>query len=234
MYKNNFDCSSTGINIEVDAYYSTTGSQIIFDDNYKVVRNKCRVRDLCIRVVDFDYKPPETVGDVGFFKNTTHGPIPKKIVCDMLNEYCEYSYDTESFTYEELFNELKNIDIKYLPQLMEDNEYRHYFNLDKNLALYGSSGYCQGDFAYVLCGAETCKNYHNLIDRELWDCPIEACVVIANVRYDYNELMSDQYVWNKEEFITKVVDRYTTDTEVKELVSRQLNNMLPEEIRDYV
>ena len=233
MYKNNFDCSSSGINIEVEAYYSTTESRFIFDDTYKVVRNRCRVRDLCIRVADFDYKTPETLGDVGVFKTGKQGPIPKQIACDILNEYSEYSYDTESFTHKELLDELKNIDIKYLPQVMEDNYYRDYFHLDKNYALYGSSGYCQGDFTYVLCLAENCKNYHHLIDREMWDCPIEACVVIGNVRYNYNELMDDQYVWNKEEFNKKVVDRYTTDAEVKEFLSRQLNNMLPEEL-DYV
>lgn len=231
MYRNNFDCSSSGINIEVEAYYSTTESRIIFDDTYQVVRNRCRVRDLCIRVADFDYKPPETLGDVGVFKTGKQGPLPKNVACDILNEYSEYSYDTESFTHKELLDELKNIDIKYLPQIMEDNYYRDYFHLDKSYALYGSSGYSQGDFTYVLCHADTVKNFSDIIDKELWDCPVYASVIIGGVEYRYDELMNDQYEWCKEGFLSKVVEKYTTDSTVRERLAKQLNDMLPEELQ---
>ena len=231
MYKNNFDCSSTGINIEVEAYYSTTGSQTIFNDAYDVVRYRGREVALLIRRYDFD-KQIDKITDVGKFKSGKQGRLSKEVVCEILNELSSYSYDTQSFTYEELKEELDNLDIQNLPDALK--EFGRFFKLNDDVDLYTSRGYCQGDVSYVLCKAETSKNYHRLIDQELWDCPIEACVVIANVRYDYNELMSDPYNWDKEKFITKVVDRYTQDTEVKELISRQLNNMVPEEIRDYV
>lgn len=231
MYKNNFDCSSTGINIEVDAYYSTTGSQIIFNDTYDVVRYRGRDVSLLIRRYDFD-KQIDKLTDVGKFVSGKRGPMSKETMCEILNELSSYSYDTESFTYEELKEELDNLDIQNLPDAIY--YFKDFFRLNEDIDLYLSKGYGQGDATYVLCKAETSKKYHHLIDRELWDCPIEACVVIANVRYDYNELMPDPYNWDKEGFITKVVDKYTQDTEVKELISRQLNNMLPEEIRDYV
>ena len=231
MYKNNFDCSSTGINIEVDAYYSTTGSQIIFNDTYDVIRYRGREVALLIRRYDFD-KQVDKITDVGKFKSGTQGRLSKETVCEILNELSSYSYDTQSFTYDELKEELDNLDIQNLPLCM--HQFSEFFKLNEDIDLYLSKGYCQGDATYVLCKAETSKNYHNLIDRELWDCPVEACVVIGNVRYDYNELMDDPYVWKKEEFMKKLVDSYTTDTEVKEFLSRQLNAMLPEEIRDYV
>ena len=232
MYKNNFDCSSSGLNIEVSAYYSSWGSQNIFEDTYKVVRNRYSKRDMCIRVIDFDILP-EKLSDVGVFKTGKRGPIPKQIVCDMLNEYSDYCYDCQSFTYKELYDELKNIDVRYLPRLMEDNEYQHYFHLNKDLSLYGSSGYCQGDFTYVLCKYDTCKNYHHLIDRELWDCPVWANVQIAGIDYRYDELMSDPYYWNKQEFIKKVVEAHTHNLELQKKLTEQLTGLLPEEL-DYV
>ena len=233
MYKNNFDCSSTGINIEVDACYDTCFAHSIYQETYETLWNRRGTRTLCIRRYDFDDSTPDKLCDVGVFKTGKHGPMPKQVMCDILNEYSDYSYDTQSFTTKELYDELRNLDIKYLPQIMESNEFQHYYHLDKNYALYGSSGYCQGDFAYVLCRAETLKNYRNLTDHELWDCPISACISIAGVRYEYGDFVDDQYDWCKGEFIKKVVDKYTADTEVKEFLSRQLNDMLPEEL-DYV
>ena len=230
MYKNNFDCSSTGINIEVEAYYSTTASQIIFNDAYDVVRYRGREVALLIRRYDFD-RQIDKITDVGKFKSGKRGRLSKETICEILNELSSYSYDTQSFTYEELNEELDNLDIQNLPDALK--EFSQFFKLNDDVDLYTSRGYCQGDVSYVLYKAETSKNYHNLIDRELWDCPIESCVVIGNVRYDYNELMDNPYVWKKEGFMKKVVDSYTVDNEVKEFVSRQLNNMLPEEL-DYV
>lgn len=232
MYKNNFDCSSSGLNIEVSAYYSSWGSQNIFEDTYKVVRNRYSRRDMCIRVIDFD-TVPEKLSDVGVFKTGKRGPIPKQIVCDMLNEYSDYCYDCQSFTYKELYDELKNIDVRYLPRLTEDNEYQHYFNLNKDLSLYGSSGYSQGDFTYVLCKYDTCKNYHYLIDRELWDCPVWANVQIADCEYRYDELMSDQYYWDKPKYIEEIVKAHTNDVNLQNKLKEQLNRLLPEEL-DYV
>ena len=36
MYKNNFDCSSTGINIECCACYDTELSRLYYDDNFYI------------------------------------------------------------------------------------------------------------------------------------------------------------------------------------------------------
>ena len=231
MYKNNFDCSSSGINIEVSACYDTIGSQTIFDGEYTVVRRKGRERGLLIRSIEFDFEPTKAV-DVGVFKNPKHfGPFDKDVLCEILNDCSNYSYDTQSFTYKELKDELREIDILQLPYLLE--HYGDYFKMKPEYILYRSCGYGQGDIAYVLCHADTMKNYYHLIDRELWDCPIYASVTIAGHEYRYDELMDNQYEWAREGFLSKVVEQYTSDPAVRESLAKKLNNLLPEEL-DYV
>lgn len=228
MYKNNFDCSSTGLNIEVSACYDSSMSQSIFDDIYRVVRNNRREPSLLIRTYDFDGDSPDKVVEVGKFVSGKQGPMSKELIVDILNEYSEYSYDTESFTYEELKEELNNIDIKYLPEILED--YRDFFKLNEDLSLYTSRGYCQGDIGHVLCKADNCKNYWNLIDHELWDCPVSARVTISGCEYDYYDFECDMYDWQKEKFVDAVVKAHTNNLELQEKLKKQLMVMLPDNL----
>lgn len=230
MYKNNFDCSSTGLNIEVSARYDSDLSRIIYEENYRTCYSKTnRGVDLCIRVYDFAADNQlSTVADVGYFKNVgSHGPMTKETMVEILNEYREYCYDVESFTAQELKDELKCIDIRYVPDLL--HYYGSYYHLNDDVVLYVSRGYCQGDIANVLCAGDT-KECREQINHELWDCPVSATIIICGCEYNYYDFGCDQYNWEKEKFIDKVVEAHTNDKELQERLRKQLDAMLPDEL----
>ena len=183
-----------------------------------------------IRRYDFDTEITKLT-DVGKFMSGKQGRMTKETICEILNELSWYSYDTQSFTYEELKDELDNLDIQNL--LLAYHQFSEFFKLKEGIDLYLSHGYCQGDATYVLCKAETSKNYHHLIDRELWDCPVWANVQIADCEYRYDELMSDQYYWDKPKYIEEIVKAHTNDVNLQNKLKEQLNRLLPEEL-DYV
>lgn len=231
MYKNNFDCSSTGLNIEVSACYDTSYADIIFSDMYTTYWTRHHGEsNLYVRTGCFDMNNiPTTVGEVGYFKNNGKGPITKETMVEILNEYREYCYDTESFTMKELREELGLIDIRYVPDLLHN--YGEYYHLNDGVALYVSRGYCQGDIANVLCSEEVAKNYWNIVDHELWDCPVSARVTISGCEYDYYDFDGcEQYEWCKEQFVNGVVNAFTNDKELQERLRKQLNTMLPDEL----
>ena len=228
MYKNNFDCSSSGLNIEVTAYCSTSYADDIFHDMYTTYYPK-RGTNLWVRIYDFDtYNLPTTAGDVGYF-SSGRGPISKDIMVEILNEYKEYSYDKDSFTYEELKDELNTIEITYVPDLL--HYYGYVYHLNDGVAMYVSKGYCQGDVVNVLCSTETKEKLWQLVDHELWDCPVYAFVRISDCEYNYYDFDGClQYEWNKQAFVDGVVKVYTNDIGLQERLKKQLNEMLPDEL----
>ena len=231
MYKNNFDCSSTGLNIEVSACYDSDCSRIMYDDMYNTYYSDKQMGvALCVRTYDFNLdKLPTTVGEVGYFKNKgNHGPITKETMVEILNEYHDYSYDAESFTMQELKDELKDIDIRYVPDLL--HYFGAYYHLNDGVALYVSRGYCQGDVVNVLCKKEMAEE-GTTIDHELWDCPIGAHVTISGCEYNYYDFEGClQYEWNKKGFIEGVVTTHTNNLELQERIRQQLEVMLPDEL----
>lgn len=220
MYKNNFDCSSTGINIECSACYDTDLSRIYFEDMFDSVwfNNRYSI------VLDKDLE----VGSIGnLFKacEVVDFTVKKKAnILEVLNEYGDYCYDWNDYTKEEALEELKDISGKYTQELIE----KGYAKPKEGYKAFVSRGYCQGDYAFVICKDTLTNDY---VDHLLWDAPVYASVSIGNTtEYLYQEFCKDEYEWDKEGFIRYICDRYTNDSLVKENLGRQLNNMLPEEL----
>lgn len=228
MYRNNFDCSSTGLNIEVSACYDSGLSQITFDDMYYVVRNNRREVSFVIRRMDLEDNIPTKVSEVGKFMSGKRGPMTKELMCEILNEYSDYAYDTESFTHKDLFECLQDIDIKWLPDIITD--YREFFKLKDGLTIYTTRGYCQGDVARILCKEETAKNYWELLDHEMWDCPVYACITIEGCEYNYCEYGLDEYNFERNKFVDAVVKAHTNNIELQQKIKKQLDVMVPNEL----
>lgn len=223
MYKNNFDCSSTGISIECCACYDTDLSRLYYDDMFDTIwfNNRNSI------VIDKDLG---VSGNSNFFKacEVVDFTVKKKInIVPLLNEYGDYFYDWNDYTKEEAIEELKNINGKYVQELIQ----KGYAKPKEGYQSFVSRGYGQGDYAFVICKNSMTSEYVNHL---LWDAPVYARVSIGDsAEYFYAECCDDEYEWDKEKFIKYVCDSYTNDSNTKEKIAKQLNNMLPEEL-DYV
>jgi hypothetical protein len=221
MYKNNFDCSSSGINIEVTACYDTDLSRLYYDDMFNTVwfNNRSHIvldNDLGVGYKGESFKAYEVVDFT----------VKKKLnVMDLLDEYGDYFYDANEYTKEEALEELKEINGKYVQELIE----KGYAKPKEGYKSFVSRGYCQGDYAFVICKDDLSEDY---IDHLLWDAPVYASVTIGNAtEYLYQDFCKDEYEWDKEGFIRCVCECYTNDNSVRESLKKQLNDMLPEELQ---
>ena len=219
MYKNNFDCSSTGINIECCACYDTDLSRIYYDDNFYTVN----VTNYTTLTVDKDLG----VGNPPRIADVTDFNIKKKAnVIGFLDTYSDSFYDN-TYSKEELIDIAEQTSCKYLEEMLRNQ----YVKCKEGYKWFISRGYCQGDRTLVICKEDMSEDYVNHL---LWDAPVYARVTIGDsTEYFYAECCDDEYEWDKEKFIKYVCDSYTNDDNVKTKIGKQLSNMLPEEL-DYV
>lgn len=215
MYRNNFDTSSTGTNIEFFGCYDTDLSKIEFDENFDVIQRTHR-GDACLCFFT-DYgqiEAPEKIGDVYKIRQgTTKNDLLK---LDW--------YNSENFFI---------IKSEILDKPLKDwEDYSDILELKKDFEIITTKGYCQGDCCDVLINKTALRKlWGNVpdikalsddIDHYFWDCPISANFIINGVCYDYD---LDRYEWQREEFIKQVSD----DSGISEDV---LSSLAPE-ILDY-
>lgn len=163
MYKNNFDNSSTGVNIEFYGCYDTYESQDLFENNFK------RLKD-----------------DVFFYSQWTEGEVPEQIV-DLfrilptvkkseLESLVWYNGESRA----ELVQDILERPIK------EYQDFLEVLTLRANYERLTTRGYSQGDICTVYF-----KKKHPITptqaDHLFWDSPIAARLTINNHDIFYTE-----------------------------------------------
>ena len=194
---NNFDQSSSGVNLELSCFFDTGMARSDFDENFERVE-----RDA----------PTGFYGDVYFYTNFGSDVFLEndarnyKIDCDsktMIKRMFDYiGGDLREFMRECEVNSKDDVNAllgQFESYVAYESDYLDfldkYFELD--FVIYQTRGYSQGDAATILIDRKTWHEHiENWIDRLFWDAPIYARLEINGEeiyldedidRYDYSK-----------------------------------------------
>ena len=231
MLVNNFNESSTGINIEGAFFYDTDLSQIWFDENFErlikdeFIYNPCGQIDTTISFTVKAYKQDlveylnDIVGDFDWIEESRS---------DLMDEVIHQN-DIDLLNYNEVKGTLEDYNIELIP----NTEIKHIV----------TKGYSQGDYAKVFYLPERLKELYgnNINESELqkeidhlfWDAPIYGKLKVNGTDFYYE---SDPYEWEREKFIGEVIEYFNKIKETEpidiELLKHELERVIPQEI-DY-
>ena len=233
MCNNNFNQSSSGINITYGVEVDYSSSQYIFDENFKFLKD-----ELVIYTDWSNLSGEYSVEDDYIIEDTKYNRvILKKLLVD--EKYYNFSELTNNF--DELIELVFNINVD------EDDlkDLFRYYNIKytSNYTKLVSRGYNQGDYMEVLVntkefkkiiGVEFDKNlYQKIFDSKLWDAPLSVWVDINDIRF-YSPLMDGLYCndggYNKEIFIKEILEEFKDKKLDLEVLKEELINTLPSEI----
>lgn len=220
---NNYDQSSTGVNIEFSGCWDTDLSRIYFNESFK-------------RVCDGVF----TYGGANGVKPCMDIKI-KALKKDLLKFVSEHiTEDCESWSKSDLLDSamdyLEQELVEYNYNIEELASYCQFEVSFKNeIEIFITRGYSQGDYAKVIVDHTECKKafgnnaykktLQQYIDHLFWDSPVFARLEIDNKEYEYFEYCDDSYSWDREKFINGV----SRDSGVSVKV---LENIVPSEL-DY-
>lgn len=247
-YKNNFDNSSTDINIESQFSYDSALAQSEFNDNFARIKNSEHLffytnygqESLDAIVVTFKDEPvdnPKRQEKKNFqmavlwcFSN-----LPHRTNYGDLKELFELAYDyykPEDFLMA-MIEEEEGTETESYYKAVKECEL-----LESNFQVAEITGYCQGDYAtiiYIDSGSwlEAESYFHNLF----YDCEVYGNLTINErdfIAYDY---MDNYYIWDKEDFIKTFLDfekdyiaKLEKETDNAGYISEWLNSNLPEDL----
>ncbi|AXH68375.1 hypothetical protein [Vibrio phage R01] len=201
---NNFDQSSTGVNLELAIFWDTDQSQRDFSE--------------CLERTKID-TPDRYYGDVFFFTDFGNDVIIENesknylVDCDaktlIKKAFAHVGGDLREFLRDAEISTKDNIDL-ILGQL---ESYFHYesnyleflsANFELDFHLYQTRGYSQGDAATVLISKkhENPEKLHEWIDHLFWDAPLYARLTVNDDQEIYlDELLTDRYTYDKDDLI---------------------------------
>lgn len=177
MYKNNYDHSSTGTDIEFYGMYDTDQSQRDFEGAFTLA-----FKDTYFYTDWGMNTTPEVIGDIFKIKK---GLKKKDLSC----------FGCGDETRKELEDDILSQPIKSY------TDYEDILELKKDFKIIKTTGYCQGDIARVILPKKADISQED-IDHLFWDCPIYARFTInGDEDYYYEE---NRYTWNPDAFCKKV------------------------------
>ena len=231
MLVNNFNESSTGINIEGTFFYDSILSQAWFDENFErlikdeFIYNPCEQIDTTISFTVKGLKE-----DLVEYLNDVEGDFDwiKESKSDLLDEVINQN-DINLFNYNEVKATLKDYNIELIP--------------NTEIKSIVTKGYSQGDYAEVFYLPERLKELwgNNVNESELekeidhlfWDTPIYGKLKVNGTDFYYE---FDPYEWEREKFIGEVIEYFNKIKETEpidiELLKHELERVIPQKI-DY-
>lgn len=199
MYKNNFDQSSTGTNIEFFGCYDNNLSCIYFEEGFKRLDDSFYITEAAGN--------PATLADI--INTSRLAGMNKKELESLAYELeSDWHYIPDQATRADLIQFIKDSSIKNIDGLQN--------LLRADLELYITRGYCQGDQATVIkLKNESC----DYIDHLFWDSPVYARFTINDQEYNYDEYDLDCYDWQRDEFLKAVSEASGVDVATLEKIA---------------
>ena len=231
---NNFDESSSGINIEAFVYYDNGQSQWRFEKNFTHI-----------------------VGDTYWYK--TYDGIPKpecfedlftieqpelQTSLDILHEQFYYNNDLteDDFDKDRAWEEvIGNFsfpkDLSDFVEMLENYDINHTKSFERTV----SHGYSQSDSAEIFVPIKIRENYgladeddlignvKEDIDHFLWDSPLVVRITINEEEYCSDLFDSGYDEYDMDEFIKEILNYFVNDGLDMELLQSELEGLLPDE-----
>lgn len=219
---NNFDQSSTGLNITVSAFRDTDLSRFYFEDAFFTIKE--RDEDILVycegNFSDFEKEYTFTkAGLAGAYSahlNTTKHGLYDDFKVDM-------GFSFHKATKQDMIDFIKG-------QLYEEYEWLAFCEkagFKANFDIVVSRGYSQGDCREVIVPHKfwdivgipkpECvhSNLSGYIDNLLWDCPIYCRFTVNSEEFYIDQELKSSYNWNKSEALeiaaTLIKDNFTSE-----------------------
>lgn len=208
---NNFDASTTGLNVELNCFRDTDLARFWFEEQFTCVsRDSFSLLNTGYRGVNiFVYQSP----DFELF-NLDNWIVPTKVklhdlMLTKLFNGCTGTFNTETKDqYGKLSYKLTKLELlEFLSGTYEED--LHSFiveNLKPKFKVVSSRGYCQGDYVEVIYYPDNLGTTEDLdFDNELWDTPVYCRLTINGEEFYIDSEMKDRYKYNEYEIASIII-----------------------------
>lgn len=230
---NNFDQSSSGVNLELNISFDADRANRDFEDSFYVLQyNSYRQNSVLVfnQFGNFDV----TGFDIDDSEN----------------------YDPKSYTVKELkrilledgyhFKDVMNMRKCDMIQELSGNEVFQDFlkeNAKPKFLVMESRGYSQGDYSQIIIPCEVLESYkdqtleqienvlQDVIDHLLWDQPLYARLTIDDEEFYIDEHLKDEYQYDQDEIKQVLIDHL--EHEQKEYIIDWVVDNMPEQPECY-
>lgn len=246
---NNYDISSTGVNLELSVSWDNDLSRMYFDESFHVLQYS-GYRQHSILVFNWFGNTDQSDFDFSDIENYT---FTKSDLIEWLKEafYTSELNDLSTCYFNKPFSKLSKNELLELIE-SEIYDYQDEFKLrfTPTYQTIVSRGYCQGDYSEIIFtkslldkmreGLTSCKDktdqeiaeyFQDDIDHLLWDSPLYARLTIDDEEYYLDDFQNDHYSYDKEETIEHV--KNTLKHEKLDIIIKFLTDNLPDQ-PDYI
>jgi phage pi2 protein 07 len=226
---NNFDQSSSGINLELNCFWDTDLSRIYFDESFYIIQYSTYSQN-SILVYNWNGEIKAEDFDLNHIENYSY---TKADLIEWLKESF-YNYELNSISNDYFNKSFSKLTKSELLEIVENNiydcqeEYTERFT--PNYQTLVSRGYCQGDYSEIIFTKEllqkmrdqltACKAMNDQqiaeyfqydIDHLLWDSPLYARLDIDGGEFYFDDFQKDRYTYDKDEILNYVKNNLQHD-----------------------
>ena len=217
--RNNYDQSSTGINIEASCFYDTDSASMNFRENFEILQYGNYRKSTVAYYTD--YGNVKSADDISF---SIKGDKSEKV--RFLLDYVTFEKEEiETWDDDTIYDEIVGQHGEKISLLNMDDFNKYMlkdFNLElvpnKNIQKLVTRGYSQGDYAEVYyCPDELAQAWGNdpkenelqkTFGHLFWDAPIYARIEINEEEYIYYDCPAyDEYDFKRDDFLKYVSEK---------------------------
>ena len=217
--RNNFDMSSSGVNIDAVCYYDTIQAA----DNFRTFISEQHSDRYTLYIYGVRDEDEEIVTIRDFCKFAPH--VKKQDLIDLADELPDWDGgDYADYT----MSELREMILKANPAMILNRYWAESstISIKPEYTLQRTVGYSQGDIERVLIPSGD-LNDRGFIDHLFWDSPVYCRVEINGTEYYWDEVFESEYDWDKEKMINYVCSNLKDGID-PEYVRKTLGYLLPE------